>query len=165
MTPAEHLAASKEALKQKAFDDGLRHVNAIFAGAPEISEGQKVREEIEAAKEAARREADEASQAAQLAEERRQTAVRDLQDHLTNLGYDLTVAQSDKHDEIIVTSKDFGDADHRVRFLAFLRRETSQSTEACLAGFQTVRLRTPGSLFDGLFGFSQTYSLECFTSR
>ena len=88
----------------------------------------------------------------------------ELQRKLRNLGYDLTVAQSDKPGELTITSKDFDDTDHRVRFLSLLRSRNSPAAEVCLAGFQTVRLKTPGDLF-GFFGFSQTYSLECFNWR
>jgi hypothetical protein len=100
-------------------------------------------------------------QATQLAEEARKAALRNLQDSLKNLGYDLTVAQSDKADELIITSKDFGDTDHRVRFLSFLRAPNSPAAYVCVAGFQTVRLKDTGFL--GLF--SETYPLECSTWR
>ena len=150
MTPAGHLEASKAALREHRFDQVARHLSAIPAGAPEALETSRIREELAVA-----------PQAAQLAEERRRTAVRDLQDNLRNLGYDLTVARSDKPDEIVITAKDFDDTDHRVRFLAFLRRQTSPAGEVCLAGFQTLHLKTP-NFFSG---FSEAYSLECSTWR
>ena len=172
MTAAEHLKASRVALAEGRYDDGLLQVSAINAAVPQAVEARKVEEALvaakeaarqkeAAAKEAARRELAEAQQAARLAEEGRMTAIRDLQNSLRDLGYDLTVAQSDKKDEIVITSRDFDDTDHRVRFLSFLRRRNSPSTGVCLAGFQTVHLKGSGWFFE----FSEAYPLECFSLR
>jgi hypothetical protein len=167
MNPAAHLAASRVALGQERFDDAERQANAIASGAPEALEASRVKEEIAAARQRVKEEAVAVRQSEQLAYERRlaekklrTAAPGDLQDSLKNLGYDLTVAQSDKPDEIVITSKDFDDTDHRVRFLSFLRGRNSPAVGACLAGFQTVRLKS-----SGFFGFSEAYSLDCFAWR
>lgn len=161
MKPAEHLEASRVALAEGRYDEGLRQASAINARMPEGAEARKVQEDLTAAKEAVRQKPSEEQRAAKLAEEGRRTAVRDLQENLKNLGYDLAITQSDKPDEIVITSKDFDGTDHRVRFLSFLRGRNGPASGVCLAGFQTVRLKG-ASLF---FGFSESYSLECFNWR
>ncbi len=160
MTPAQHLEASRLALRQGRIRDGLRHVSAVAVGTPESLQARNLKEELEAAKEAERQRIAEARESARLAEQGRKTSLRDLENNLKNLGYNLMVAQSDKPDELVITSKDFDDTDHRVRFLSFLRSRDSPAAEACLAGFQTVHLKG-GSIFD----FSETYPLDCFTWR
>jgi hypothetical protein len=88
-------------------------------------------------------------------------ALRNLQAALRNLGYDVTVSQSDKPTEFTIISKDFDDTDHRVRFLSFLRGENTLLTEVCSVGFETLHLRTSDLPF---LGFSDTYSLACINS-
>lgn len=89
--------------------------------------------------------------------ERRAQAIRYLQESLRNGGYSITVAvSSSKADQIELTSKDFGDTDHRVRFLSFLRGRNSPVFSACHEGYRTARL------IESSFGFSEEYSLECF---
>lgn len=160
MTPAQHLEASRVALRQGRIGDGLRHVSAVAVGTPEFLQVRSLKEKLEGAKEAERQRIAEARESAQLAEQGRKTSLRDLENNLKNLGYDLMVAQSDKPDEVVITSKDFDDTDHRVRFLSFLRSRDSPAAQACLAGFQTVHLKG-GSIF----GFSETYPMDCFNWR
>jgi ABC-type protease/lipase transport system fused ATPase/permease subunit len=158
MTPAEHLEASRAALKEGLSDTSERHASAITAGAPEFLDARKIKEQLGAAKKAARQRVEDARQAAQLADESRRTAVHDLQAGLRSLGYDLTVSQSDEPGEIVITSREFDDTDHRVRFLSLLRGRDSPTAGVCLAGFSGVRLKGPGLIFR----FSETYSLRCF---
>jgi hypothetical protein len=175
LSAAQHLEAAKQALRLGLFSDGLRHVNAIAKGAPEASEATRLRDDLAAGKRAAdlaaakNEEELAALQQARIAQERetakaaenaRKAAIRDLQDNLKNLGYATTVGPSDKPEEIVITSKDFGDTDHRVRFLSFMRGRNSPAGGVCLAGVQTLRLKDAG-----WFGFNEAYSLDCFSSK
>ena len=81
----------------------------------------------------------------------------ELQRELRNLGYDLTVAQSDKPGELTIASKDFDETDRRLRFLSFLRGRSSPAAGVCIAGFEAVCLKGAG--------FSEVYSLDCFNWR
>ena len=82
-----------------------------------------------------------------------------LQADLKGLGYDLTVSRSDKAGEVAITSKEFDDTDHRVRFLAFMRGKSSPRFGVCYAGFNKLRLKSSSIPF---VGFDDSYSLECF---
>jgi hypothetical protein len=158
MTPATHLTQARDEFRGGIFNLALRHLQAIPSSAPEGPAARQMEPEVRAAQqsyEAARAAAQQAEAAAKLAKD---TAVRDLQKSLTNLGYDLAVTRSDVDDEIVITSEDFGETDHRVRFLSFLRSERSPAFGVCLAGFRTVRLKTKWSL---LTGHSEAYALDC----
>jgi hypothetical protein len=162
MTPAQHLDAARAALGDKHFDDGLYQLSAIKPGAPESADAKELEGELTAAKEAAQRDQAAPQEAARIAERQREAVVQQLQARLSELGYAVTVAPSDKPGEIVITSKDLGDTDHRVRFLAFLRGRNSPATSACFAGFHTVRLSS--GLLSPIWGFSEAYSLDCFGS-
>jgi uncharacterized FlaG/YvyC family protein len=156
------LEAAKLALKEKRFDDGLRHTKAIAAGTPEAIAVKTLTDEINtevANVLAERKSAEERSAQDRQLSEQRAAVVRDLQDKLRNLGYDLTVGESDKPEELIITSKDFDQTDQRVRFLSFLRGRTNPATDVCLLGFRVVNLRTSAL---PLVGFSEKYVLGCF---
>jgi N-acetyl-anhydromuramyl-L-alanine amidase AmpD len=127
MQPGEHLAAARSDLATGQVDDALRHAQAITKG-PEAPEARAIEAAIGAALRQAR-------QQARLVAENRKEAVSSLQSDLKNRGYDLTVSRSDKPDEITIVSKDFGDTDHRVLFLSFLRGRNSPASQACVAGF------------------------------
>jgi uncharacterized FlaG/YvyC family protein len=157
MTPARHLQEAKSSFGAELYGLALRHARAITSG-PEVSEARKIEQKASTAQEAEREAIARRRQAAEAVEQDRRTAVRDLQSDLKNLGYDLTVSQSDKPNELIITSKDFDDTEHRVRFLAFLRGRNSPTAGVCVSGFQKVRLKER----DSFFGFNDVYSLECF---
>ena len=70
----------------------------------------------------------------------------ELQRKLRNLGYDLTVAQSDKPGELTITSKDFDDTDHRVRFLSLLRSRNSPAAEVLSRWLSNGASKDPGGL-------------------
>lgn len=158
MTPATHLTQAKAEFRGGLFGLALRHLKAVPSGAPEAPAARQMESEIRAAQqsdEAARAAARQAEAAAKLAKD---TAVRDLQDSLKNLGYDVTVTRSDVDDEIVITSGDFGDTDHRVRLLSFLRSESSPAFGVCVTGFRTVRLKAKWSF---VTGHGEAYSLNC----
>lgn len=164
MSPAQHLAEAKKALRDEsgAFDDeGLRHANAVPANSPEAQEATEAATTLGARLEEKKRADVEAQQIAADARSARAAAVRELQEQLRNLGYELTVAQSEKADEIIITSRDFAETDHRVRFLSFIRGRNSPAAGVCFAGFQSLLLRNSRYTFGGQFGFSESYPLEC----
>jgi hypothetical protein len=114
MTPAEHLAAAKQAQNgdSNAVTDGLQHIAASLAAKnfePVLqARAEQFRETALAARQI---------QAGQVA------AVNDLGTSLKNLGYDVKVSKSDTAGEIAITSSEFSDTDHRVRFLAFVRKD------------------------------------------
>jgi hypothetical protein len=159
MSPTEHLEAARLALKEGHFDDGARHVAAIADTDPKVLEARQLAQEIGAAREAAEARQIQEQRKKQLAAQTRELAVRDLQDVLKNLGYDLTVGQSDKSGKVSITSKDFDDTERRVRFLSFLRSRSSPLSGVCSAGFEKVELKSSALPF---VGFSDTYSLDCF---
>ena len=78
-----------------------------------------------------------------------------LQANLKDLGYDVKVSASDLPGEVVITSEEFADTDHRVRFLAMMRgRKAPLGT----CGFTRVRLRSSGL---PRVGFNESYSLDC----
>lgn len=79
MTPAQHLEASRVALRQGRIGDGLRHVSAVAVGTPEFLQARSLKEKLEGAKEAERQRIAEARESAQLAEQGRKTSLRDLE--------------------------------------------------------------------------------------
>jgi hypothetical protein len=174
MTAAQHLAEAKRMLvlatdpySESGVQEAFRHLAAIPPNDPLVSEANNVKSELLAKQAAAQRAELQTQQVRTLAllrqkqaDEARVSVIRELQEKLRNLGYDLTVTRSEKPDEIVITSADFGDTDHRVRFLSFLRGRNGPTADVCLAGFQTVRLQGTGWRV-----FSEQYSLECFNAK
>lgn len=156
MTPAEHLAAAKQAQNgdSKAVTEGLKHVGAIPLNARESLAAKDLEPVLRARAEQFR----ETALAAQQIRAGQVAAVDGLGTSLKNLGYDVKVSKSDTAGEITITSSEFSDTDHRVRFLAFVRKDRVIEG-VCLAGITTVRLRE--SQYP--FSFNEAYSLECFS--
>jgi hypothetical protein len=175
LSPSQHLAEAKrleadgelerpnvsqkliQELQEGAFEDGLRHISAIPANSAERAEATSIAEELEIRL----RELRDAKEAALQARKDKIAAVHELQIQLKNLGYDLKTSTSKVPNEIIITSKDFADTDHRVKFLSFIRNHNGPSGLLCVHGYETVRLET--SL--PVIGFNEQYSLDCFGSR
>jgi len=162
MTAAGHLRAAATALETHAFDTAQRHLSAVAAGAPE---GVALKRKLVAAQQAARRAEAAAKQKEAAAERAREAraeaqrvAVRELEQNLRNMGFDVTVAQSVNPSEITIASRGFDDPDRRSWFLMFLHGPNSPVAAACAAGIQTVRLKGPGVFF----GFSDQFSLDCY---
>jgi hypothetical protein len=175
MTPAQHLKEAQFDFRYGMFEQALHHAKAITDG-PLAPEAKKLADEIpaEIARRAAADEivaaqayAENARRAAQAEERRKaeeaakeaeeaakEAAVSSLQSELKNLGYELTVVESEEPGEVIITSKDFDDTDHRVRFLSVLQR---RAAVLCLAGFKMVRLKSSA----WFVGFNDVYSLDC----
>jgi hypothetical protein len=65
-------------------------------------------------------------------EAKRRTAVNGLETELKNLGYDLITTYSNP-DEIVFTSSDFAQTDHRVAFLSLLRSRNREAARAVFA--------------------------------
>jgi hypothetical protein len=76
---------------------------------------------------------------------------------LKEKGYDLDVKANSDY-EIIITSSEFSDTDHRVRFLSFIRSKNSPAYGVCGNGFSKIRLRSSSIPF---VGFDESYSLDC----
>jgi hypothetical protein len=149
MSPAQHLEAAESGIR---FGEAMKHLDAIPPNAPEATKVPDARERLKAkeqsnTKEIAARIRITNSEAA---------AVVELEKDLRNRGYDLKVSGSDTPDEVVITSSDFADTDHRVQFLSAMR--SKYSGPACWAGFRTVRLRSSSI---PLVGFSESYSMEC----
>jgi hypothetical protein len=155
MTAAQHLSEAKQCLRgnEAAVDAGLWHLAAIPKQSVEVTEAK----EIEAQLRARKSELRQAVEAEKQAKEARQAAVVQLRADLKNLGYDLTLGQSDAPEEIVITSGEFAQTDHRVRFLSFLRGKNSPALAECFTGLRTVRLKS-----SSYFGFDESYSLNCF---
>lgn len=156
MTPTEHLQRAKGFLDAKLFDDGLKHIAAIPASAPEAVEATEIQHQLTTAKTAWKNDLDAKAEAKASDDKARTAYTRDLQDELRQLGYDLTVAQSDKPEEVVIASKDFEDTDHRVRFLAYIRGQ-NRRPGLCSRGFGQVRIESGGIIG----GFNEVYSLDC----
>jgi hypothetical protein len=165
MTPAQHLAAAKNVLENSdsdsknefSWDEGLRHARAVPTNSPEASEASEIAANLESRLEVVR----QPRAAAQRAKIAWASAIRELQNQLRDLGYDIRVAKSNKADEIVIMSKDFSDTENRVKFLTFIRGRNSPAGNVCLLGFQTIRLESTIPFL----GFSQPYSLDCFNIR
>jgi hypothetical protein len=149
MSPARHLELAENLI---SFDEAWKHLDAITPNSPEAAKVPETRERLKA-KRLANQQAATARASAAVG---RAAAVTELEKDLRNRGYDLTVSGSETPDEVIITSADFADTDHRVQFLTAMR--SKHSGPACWAGFRTVRLRS--SSFP-LVGFSEDYSMEC----
>ncbi len=132
---------------------------AVPANSPELPadlfgrvEGKRLAlDQAEAADKAAKKDAANISVA-------RAASIKGLESELKNRGYDLTATESEAPDEIIITSSDFSDTDHRVRFLSTVRAKYSVNFSVCLNGYDKVRLRSSRIPFAG---FDESYSLEC----
>jgi hypothetical protein len=144
MTSAAHLAEGKSELGTRVFGLALAHLEAIPANAPESVEALKgikyVRSEMEAEyllKMEVQRQREAQHEAQNDIRAMPTIVAQNLQAEIRNLGYSVDVSVSkDKPGELVITSSDFSDTDHRVRFLALLRRRSD------LQGmFQTVRLK------------------------
>jgi len=159
LSPAEHLRKAKA--PDVPYWERKKHLEAIPANAPEMADVPKLRDEINT-REQESLAADNAR--IQMANERsrakkaRESLGPYLEQKLKELGYDVSVSISDDNDEVIVTSSDFSDTDHRVRFLAFVRGKKSPLFSACSNGLTKVRLRISDI---PLLGFSESYSLDC----
>jgi hypothetical protein len=169
MTTAQHLwEAQKTTPEIGDISLAMRHLSAIPPNAPEAREAKVVRAALEqrrAVLDAAemRRQsalADKQSET-KTATDTRDQVVSDLGVELRNLGYDLKVnTNSDVPEEVVITSSEFDDTDHRVRFLSFMRGRNSPASRACVSGFSKIRLRSSQIPF---VGFDESYSLNCFS--
>jgi len=167
MTTAQHLFEAQRALQTSGdVELALRHIEAIPGNAPEAKEAKALRKIVEqkmAAKNAAAGQAQNAANAAvqahNAAVQARALAVDQVSSDLRNLGYQLTVETStDVPTEVVITSADFDDTDHRVRFLSFIRGRKGPKASLCWNGFNDVRLRSSKI---PLLGFNERYSLDC----
>jgi hypothetical protein len=155
LTPGQHLTQAKEnAIRggNLSIDIALRHINAIPSNAVEAQEAATLAVDLQTKKQAV----EDAVKTRRGAKAYRDSAIVQLQKDLKSLGYDLAVEQSEVSGEVVIKSAEFTDTDHRVRFLAFIRNKNSPASEACLAGFVSVRLKS-----SIVFGFDESYSLEC----
>jgi hypothetical protein len=156
MTSAEHVDAARIALQDRRFDESLRHLNAI---GPDATDAVALRRKLTAAQEALAAQQQAAiAQQEQARSDTHRAAVRELEQSLRNLGYDVTVAQAPDPDTVTIASKGFDDSTSRDRFLLFLSGPNSPAAAACAAGIQAVRFKDPGVFFR----LSDTYSLDCF---
>ena len=158
MTAAGHLRAAKSALDEHELDTARRHLNAVAAGTPGAARlTRKLAADLQAHEAALLQEA--TSQRAQQARaEAQRAAVRELEQRLRDLGFDVTVAQSIDPQEITIAAPGFDDPNRRDGFLTFLRGPNSPIAPACAAGLQMVRLKGPGVFF----GLSDKFSLDCY---
>jgi hypothetical protein len=162
MTPVQHLAEAKAALTSElpelAYEDITRHLQAIPADAPERREFPELLTTVNAAlaarnQERAARNQERASAAAAVASQKE--AARYLGEYLKGRGFDLTVEPSEAVDTLTITSGEFGDSDHRVRFLDMVRSRNGPQDVLCADGITKVTLKTQFPLF----GFQETYGL------
>jgi hypothetical protein len=154
MSAQDHLHSAKSALAANNTSEALRQVSAIPLSAKESGGAEEVRQRAHEAIRAEEERWKPAIEYLQKAGEARNGAVRSLQAHLQSLGYDVTVKAGETRAEVVMISTDFSDTDHRVRFLAVLRKEIVNEA-TCAAGLTTVRLRAQW------WSFNQTYSLDC----
>jgi hypothetical protein len=168
MTSSQHLwEANKSTPDLGDVEIALRHISAIPKNAHESASAQVLKTTLKQklsemkAEEANRATAKaDKDQQAKAAADARSIAVTQFALDLKNLGYDLSVkVNHDVPNEIVLTSSEFGDTDHRVRFLAFMRSRNNPEELVCLSGFTTIRLRTSAIPF---VGFDDSYSLNCF---
>ena len=158
MTAAEHLRAATSALDEQSLKTAQRHLNAVSADTPGTARlTRKLAAGLQTHQAALQQEAS-AALALQAQAESQRLAVRELEQNLRNLGFDVTVAQSVNPSEITIASRAFDDPGQRDRFMTFLHGPNSPIAATCAAGIQAVRLKGPG-LF---FGFSDRFSLDCY---
>jgi hypothetical protein len=156
MTPSQHLNEAKRRINERdlpSLQIALAHVAAVAKTSPEAKEAAEVEAELKGSKAAI----EQGINAAQLAKTSRATVIAQLQTDLNNLGYDLSVNDSDGAGEIAIRSSVFDDTEHRVRFLAFLRSRSAPTSDICLMGIRSIRLRGSGFLF----GFNEAYPFSC----
>jgi hypothetical protein len=132
----------------------LRHTDAIPANSPESEAAKTLAVELRARDAAIRHMAVLKSQAVIA----RANAISQFGSDLKNLGYELTVEASEARNEIVITSTEFSETDHRVRFLSFLRGRTAPTFGICWNGFSEIRLRSSKLPY---VGFNESYSLDC----
>ena len=168
MTPAQHLREARNGLRQDlpAIESALRHAYAIREDSPEFRERVPLQAELEkeeydlnkAANDLKKAE-EEKTMARNEADAARAAAISKLAADLKSLGYDVSVEPSESPDAVTITSSDFDDTDHRVRFLSFLRGNKAPTVSVCWAGITKVQLRGSRIAF---LGFNEIYSLDCF---
>ncbi len=162
MSPAEHLLNAKSGLQEttsQAVEEAITHATAIPKGSAGYDEAQELVGKLQAVRDSITNSAAAQQKQQEQTKAARKGAVEQLQTDLKNLGYQLTVDESDAPDKIIITSADFDDTDHRVRFLSFVRGKNTPMTGTCWFGFRQIELRTSKIPF---VGFSETYALSCF---
>jgi hypothetical protein len=169
MTTAQHLEEAKKGLQKELPDveAALRHVYAIKTNKPAESKEQvELMTELEKEqfdlkkREADLKQAEEIrAKAKSEAKAPHDTAITQLAGDLKNLGYEFTVEPSDSPDEVTITSSDFAETDHRVRFLSFMRGRTAPIAGVCWVGISKIRLRSSKLPF---LGFDESYSIDCF---
>ena len=158
MTAAEHLQAARRALDGHALDAAQRHLSAAPAGTPGTARlTRELEAEFQAHRAVLQQEAD-AQLDLQAKVEARAAAVRQLEQNLRNMGFDVTVSQSPDPSEITIAARGFDDPNRRDWFLMFLHGPNSPVAAACAAGTQSVRFKGPGVFF----GFSESFSLDCY---
>jgi hypothetical protein len=133
----------------------LRHLSAIPANSEEFGKAKELEIELRSQETALT----EAAAAKQQAKASQSSALDQLRTDLKNLGYDLTVEGSETPGEVIITSPEFDDTDHRVRFLSFIRGKNAPTASICVGGFTQIRLK---SWKIPLIGLNDAYSLDCF---
>ena len=147
MTPAQHLAEARSALVgPSSIDVAREHLSAIPPTSPEAAEATLVLKEVDA-RQKAFDDQDAADRAEKVAKDARQKEEIDtrssrallVQISLRDLGYDFAVSPSETAGEVVITSSEFDDTDHRVQFLAFLRSKKSPVLGLCFGGFARVR--------------------------
>jgi hypothetical protein len=150
----------------QAVEEAITHATAIAKGSAEYDEAQELVGKLQAVRDsitnsiaAKQKEQEQQQREQQQTKSARKGAVEQLQEDLKNLGYQLSVDESDVPDKIVITSSDFDDTDHRVRFLSFVRGKNTPMSGTCWFGFRQVELRTSKIPF---VGFSETYPLSCF---
>jgi hypothetical protein len=159
MTPSQHLATAKSQSKTDLTTIGLalQHIASIPENSSESAEAIKLKEELLAQE---TKISDANAEKAKAEAERtaaRNSAVERFGANLKDLGYDLKVEISET-DEITITSSEFKDSDHRVRFLSFIRGKNAPTYGVCWQGFNKIRLKESKY---SLLGFDESYSLDC----
>jgi hypothetical protein len=123
--------------------------------APERPEASELLTPVDAAMQTRNQERASAAAAAAAAVAGQREAARYLGEYLKGRGYDLAVERSEAVDTLTVTSGEFGDSDHRVRFVDMLRSRNGPQEVLCADGIARVTLKTQLPLF----GFQETYGL------
>jgi hypothetical protein len=156
LTPSQHLDEGKSGLTVRdmpSVETAMRHVAAVPRTSPEAKEAAEVEAQLKSRWTEIRQERN----AVEQARKSRASAIAQLQTDLKNLGYDLSVSDYDGAGEIAITSSNFDDTDHRVRFLAFLRGRNSPTSGICWMGIKSIRLRGSGFFLR----FNETYPFSC----
>jgi hypothetical protein len=156
MTPAQHVSEASGQREDDLVSIGvaLRHIRAIPANSAESRAAKELEARLRT-RDAAIKQANAGQKEAAVS---RANAVSQLGSDLKNLGYDLAVERSGTQDEIVITSSEFSETDHRVRFLAFLRGKSAPTFGICWNGFSKIRLKSSKIPY---VGFDEGYSLDC----